>query len=138
MEPVLKFSEHRERQQQQRYAECLGKVQSIRDSISLTREQLNIFLQGDTEARAYSVHEVRTRHGIVEQLQLQIARLEAELSTSEELAATERRKLIAAHRKTHMMETMKGREMDAHRAHINKQEQVQMDEIASQSLSRRS
>lgn len=136
LEPVLKVNEHREKQQQQKYAAQVKQMQSIKDKIDDLKDRID---QTDdaSEARYTSIHALRARYGVLEQMHVEIGKLEKELVLVDERVDAERKKLVEAHRKTHMMETMKTKEFTTFRHQVNQLEQGQMDEVAAQIVSRR-
>ncbi|MCC5926860.1 MAG: flagellar export protein FliJ [Bacteroidetes bacterium] len=137
LEPVLKVNEHREKQQQQKYAAQVQQMQSIKDKISSLRNQVN---REDTSEPGYqlnSIHAFRARYGVLEQMHVEIGKLEKELTLVDERVEVERRKLVEAHRKTHMMETMKSKEKKTFTYQVGQIEQGQMDEVAAQIVNRR-
>lgn len=137
LEPVLKVNEHREKQQQQKYAAQVQQMQSIKDKIESLRDRVN---QEEPTTSAYpmgSIHALRARYGVLEQMHVEIGKLEKELALVDERVEVERRKLVEAHRKTHMMETMKTKEYNTFAYQVGQIEQVQMDEVAAQIANRR-
>jgi flagellar export protein FliJ len=137
LEPVLKVNEHREKVQQQKYADQVKAAQDIKTKITDLNNQLLNAKDEEAGTSLANVHAFRTRIGMIEQAHQQIHHLRNDLVKVDEKVKVERQKLVEAHRKTHMMETIKGKEFTAFRQFVDKVEQVQMDEVASQIVSRR-
>lgn len=136
LEPVLKVNEHREKQQQQKYAAQVQQMQVIKEKIEDLRHRVNQDDSGSSSMPG-NIHAFRTRYGVLEQMHVEIGKLEKELALVDERVEVERRKLVEAHRKTHMMETMKSKELKSFTYQVNQVEQGQMDEVAAQIVSRR-
>ena len=137
LEPVLKVNEHREKVQQQKYADQIKAAQDIKNKISDLNNQLLNARDDEPKESLANVHTFRTRIGMMEQAHQQIHQLRTDLVKVDEKVKFERQKLVEAHRKTHMMETIKGKEFTAFRQMVDKVDQVQMDEVAAQIVSRR-
>jgi flagellar export protein FliJ len=137
LEPVLKVNEHREKVQQQKYADQVKVAQEIKDRITDLNHQLQNAKDDQPKDSLANVHSFRTRIGIMEQAHQQIHRLRNDLVKVDEKVKVERQKLVEAHRKTHMMETIRVKEFAAFRQMVDKVDQVQMDEVAAQIVSRR-
>lgn len=136
LESVLKVRKHQEKLQKQRLAEELMKKKRIDDVKAEVHEKLNSFLQKDQFKNAENIQRIK-RHGrhILQTHEL-IQKLGSESDEVEKSVSKVRETLADAHKRRHILEKLKEVEQGMFARRLQRDEQKNMDEIATQSFSR--
>lgn len=134
--PVLKVRKHQEKLQKQKLAKELMKKKKIDDIKEEVHSKLNSYLEKNNTQDAENIHKIK-RHGrhVIQAHEI-IKKLGNESEDVEKSVSNVRKKLASAHKNRHMMEKLKETEKEVFTKKTERDEQKNMDEIATQSFSR--
>lgn len=138
LESVLKVREHREQAQKQAYALETRNMQEIKTQLLSARDQLEQMTHEDAVTTTANIQHMRRQFSHMQQMHALIGKLHTDLSKADKRVATERERLVEAHRLTHIMESAKEREFARYRHEFNQAEQKQMDDVSSIMTARKS
>lgn len=136
LEPVLKVRKHKEKLQKQKLAEEISRRKEIGELQRDVKQQLNRYLQNTQGQKVQNIHILKRQSKHVEQVHRRMKELTGKLAEAEKAVTNERQKLAEAHKSRHIMEKMREFEQKRFAEKMAKQDQKNMDEIATQSFSR--
>lgn len=136
LDSVLKVRKHQEKLQKQKLAEELVKKKEIDELKEQVQTKLENYLKDDHGKTAENIHSIK-RHGkhMVQTHEL-IKKIGLESSEVEKNVSEVRNKLAEVHKSRHILEKVKEIEQHFFSRKLEKTEQKNMDEIATQSFSR--
>lgn len=136
LDSVLKVRRHQEKLQKQKLAEELVKKKEIDELKEQVRQKLENYLQDDRSVAAANIHTIK-RHGKhMMQTHELIKKIGRESSEAEKNVSEVRNRLTEVHKSRHILEKVKEIEQHFYIRQREKNEQKNMDEIATQLFSR--
>ncbi|MEX2600514.1 MAG: flagellar export protein FliJ [Balneolaceae bacterium] len=136
LEPVLKVRKHQEKLKKQELAEQLQKKQEIDELRSEVMEKLNGYLRHEHHQKAANIHAIRQRSQHMVQANHTMNRLNRDLEKVESEVGKKRQNLAEIHKKRHVLEKVKEKELKRFKHHFDMKEQHLLDEIATQSYNK--
>ena len=135
LESVFRVRKHQEKLQKQKLAEELSKKKEIDTLRKRVQGRLENYLDNEQGTGAENIHQIRRRGKHVEEVHHLMNKLGDKLQEVEFSVDRERENLAEAHKRRHIMEKMKEFEQASFVEKIIKNEQKNMDEIATQTFS---
>lgn len=136
LDSVLKVRRHQEKLQKQKLAEELVKKKEIDELKEQVRQKLENYLQDDRSVAAENIHTIK-RHGKhMMQTHELIKKIGRESNEAEKNVSEVRSRLTEVHKSRHILEKVKEIEQHFYIRQKEKNEQKNMDEIATQLFSR--
>ncbi len=136
LDSVLKVRKHQEKLQEQKLAEELMRKKGVDDLKTGISERLQSYLEDSGSKEAENVHAIK-RHSIhLTETHKMIEKLDNESDEMKKTVDKIREKLSTAHKNRHILEVVKEIEKNLFLQQQNRNEQKNMDEIATQTYSR--
>lgn len=129
---VLKVREHQEKIQQQKLAKEMQRKRNIEEVRNEVASRLNELLRRNELKQFESLHSLKQLGSQMIEAHQTMDRLNEEKKEAEEAVDKERIDLTKAHKKRHIMEKVKEVELSLFSEKVSRNEQIRMDEIASQ------
>lgn len=133
LETALKVRRHREMQQQQAFAKVARKKQHLENQRDFATDSLHVYAETQTESRL-----IRPTHftWLLDKHQ-QVFRLEQHIKKAEIEVENERKILLHAMTRTKVLENLKTKHKMLFISELEKEEQKEMNEIATNRFARR-
>lgn len=132
LDSVLKVREHQEKIQQQKLAKEMQRKRNIEEIRNEVSTRLNQLLKSNELEQFESIHSLKQLGSQMMEAHQTMNRLNGEKKEAEKAVDKERVDLTKAHKKRHIMEKVKELELNLFSEKVSRNEQIRMDEIASQ------
>lgn len=136
LDPVLKVRKHQEKVQKQKLAEELIKKNEINELRAEVQNKLENYLQNAQTRNIENIHGIKRHTKHMEQVHSLIKKLSTDLNKAEKAVSEERGKLAQAYKNRHILDKVKEFEQNIFAQKLQRNEQKNMDEIATQIYSR--
>lgn len=135
LEPVLKVRKHEEKVHKQKLAEKLNKKKNLDELKEDLQQKLqSYFDEGDEDGFA-NLHDLQRHQQYIKDLQQKVKKVNESLDSIKNAIEEQRDKLAEVHKSRHIMEKVKEEEHEIFLEKVSRQEQKNMDEVATQSYS---
>lgn len=132
LDSVLKVRQHQEKIQQQKLAKEMQRKRNIEEIRNEVSTRLNQLLKSNEVEQFESIHSLKQLGSQMMEAHQTMNRLNGEKKEAEKAVDKERADLTKAHKKRHIMEKVKELELNLFSEKVSRNEQIRMDEIASQ------
>ena len=130
--PVLKVREHEEEQQKMRFAAALQKKTDLQRHAESIEQDLETINGRDIRQDEMTPAVFQRHYASIHQKHQELQKVQHNIAKAEKEVVTEREKLIEANMRTKMIKTLENKERENFLAELQRVEQNQLNEIATQ------
>ncbi len=136
LETVLKIRAHEEKMEKQRLGLALNEWQVLKDQQKDLENSLTDIHSQFIQHSELDMVRMKQYYGFIHDQHTTIYKLDHEMETAEEKVNEQRKRLLEANKKTRMLEKLKEKERMRHRRDLERTEQLELNEIATQRFNR--
>ncbi len=136
LETVLKIRAHEENMEKQRLGLALNEWQALKEQQKNLESSLTDVHSQFIQHSELDMVKMKQYYGFIHDQHATINKLDHEMETAEEKVNEQRKRLLEANKKTRMLEKLKEKERMRYRQDLERTEQFELNEIATQRFNR--
>lgn len=136
LETVLKIRAHEEKMEKQRLGVVLNEWQALKDQQKNLENSLSEVHSRFIQQPESDMVKMKQYYGFIHDQHQTIYKLDHDMEKAEEKVIEQRKKLLEANKKTRMLEKLKEKERMKYRQELERMEQTELNEIATQRFNR--